>query len=195
MRDLIHSFQQLRIRLVLLMVLCLSAMDRGFAQTVYDSWLRSQQTWGWDKGVAAGVNTGLQFQYYNTYRRCKHLSKHNAFEFGIYYEGLIFGEVLKKSDDQWESGGGRVELAYLFYPNLNLAYHRFYLGGGFESGVRKFSGDYLFQSDVIAKAGWELCLLQGTKTPIILRMSLKYDQCLDQKLAYLLPEISLVFGR
>jgi hypothetical protein len=170
-------------------------MDRIPAQTVYDSWLRSQQAWGWDKGVAVGVNTGLQFQHYNTYRRCRHVSKHHAVEFGIYYEGLIFGEVLKKSEKNWEQGGGRLELAYLFYPNLNSAYHRIYLGGGFESGVRKFSEDYLFQSDAIAKAGWELCLFQGTKTPVILRLSLKYDKCLDRRLDYLLPEISLVLGR
>jgi len=190
-----HNFKRFFTRLILLIILVLSVMDQISAQTVYDSWLRSQQAWGWDKGIAVGVNTGLQFQHYNTRRRCKHLSKHNAIEFGFYYEGLVFGDVLKKSDDKWEPGGGRVELAYLYYPNLNLSSNRFYLGGGFESGVRKLSGDYVFQSDVIAKAGWELCMFQSTKSPLILRLSLKYDKCLDRKLYYLLPEIALILGR
>jgi len=166
------------------------------AQTMHDSWMRGQTSWRTDIGISIGPTTGIQFQYFTPRRNtCKTLNKRIGFDFGVYYEGLIFSNDLKTKLPNWEKGGYRGNISLLVFPDLRIKANRFFIGGGIESGTRKISGDQIFQTDFIAKVGWELSFLSLTGTPVILRISLKYDKCLNNEFTYLLPTVGLIFGK
>ncbi len=184
------------LRLAIIVTIILMSFSNLFSQTMYDSWKRSQTRWHSDLGISFGPASGLQFQYFNTRRNtCKTLVKNKAIDFGLYYEGLIFGNDLKTKIDKWEKGGYRAELAFLFYPNIQITGNRFFIGGGVESGSRKIDGEQLFQSDFIAKFGWELSLISFTGLPIVIRTSLKYNKCMNNNFTYLLPTVGLIYGK
>lgn len=182
--------------ILLFIALSLAFISNLSAQSMHDTWMRGQTSWRMDMGVSFGPTSGLQFQYFTPRRStCSTLNKRIAFDFGVYYEGLLFEDNLKAKLNNWEKGGYRANLSFLFFPDLRIKANRFFIGGGFESGSRKLSGDQLLQTDFIAKAGWELSLMPIFGAPIVFRLSIKYDKCLNNQYSYFLPTFGLIYGK
>jgi hypothetical protein len=147
-------------------------------------------------GISLGPTTGIQFQYFTPRRStCKTLNKRIGFDFGIYYEGLLFGKIIENKTLKWEQGGYRGNISLLYFPDFRIKSNRFFLGGGIESGTRKIDSEQLFQTDFIAKLGWEYSFLPITGAPIVARLSLKYNKCLSYDFFYLLPTIGIIYGK
>lgn len=183
-------------QLIIITFITFSSISYSVAQSMHDSWMRGQSSWRMDMGLSIGPTSGLQFQYFTPRRStCKTLNKKIAFDFGIYYEGLIFSKTIEPKLTNWESGGYRGNISMLYYLNSRIKANRFFFGGGIESGTRKIDGTHLLQTDFIAKLGWELSFMPLINAPIVLRLSIKYDKCLNNEYSYILPTIGLVLGK
>lgn len=183
-------------RLIFGILLVFFTTNISIAQTIYDTWQRSQSRWQMDMGISVGAATGLQFQYSVPRRNtCKVLNKKMGFDFGVYYEGLIFGNDLKTKEDGWQAGGYRGNLSFVVFPDFRIEANRFFIGAGVESGTRKIYGNQLFQTDFIAKLGWEFCFMPINGAPIVIRTTLKYDKSFNSDFTYLLPSIGLIWGK
>lgn len=186
--------KHIRITLILSFLTLFLSLE-VLSQSMYDSWLDGQRQWRTDFGIAAGANTGLQVQFFQPHaNRCKYMLKKQAFETGIYYEGLLFKNSLKAEIPEWSAGGIRGELAYLYYPNMNMRFLRLFAGGGVDLGSRKFIAGSDFCIDFVAKAGVEI-ILNPKSGPVFLRICGKFNRGLNNDIMYFLPEFALVFGR
>jgi len=183
-------------KLVVSCLLILFAVNMLKAQTMYDSWQRSQSQWRMDMGISVGPTTGLQFQYFTPRRSsCKTLIKKVGFDFGFYYEGLIFANDLKTKETDWQRGGYRGNIAFVFFPNIRIPANRLFIGCGLETGTRMINAEHQFQSDFIAKIGWELSFMPFTGAPLVLRVGLKYDRSFNSDFTYISPTLGLVLGK
>lgn len=178
-----------------ILLLLILAPQFIIAQSMYDNWIAGKKAWKIDYGITVGANTGLQLQFSQPRaNRCKYLLKKQAIETGLYYEGLIFKNNLAKQLPNWQSGGIRAELSYLYYPKIMVPYFRSFIGVGVESGSRKIDGDTKINTDLIGKFGLEI-LINPKSGPIFFRLSGKYNYCLSNDFRYFLPELSIIFGR
>lgn len=178
--------------LILLIIVSFSVK----AQTIYDTWQRSQSRWQLDMGISGGPTTGLQFQYFTPRRNtCKTLLKKVGFDFGFYYEGLFFANDLKTKEAGWAQGGYRGNMSLVFFPDIRIPANRFFIGGGLETGTRVLDNEKEFQTDFIAKVGWEFSFLPSTGMMLALRLSLKYDKSFTNDFTYILPTLGLIYGK
>lgn len=166
------------------------------AQTIYDTWQRSQSQWRTDIGLSIGPASGIQIQYFTPRRNtCKVLNKKMGFDFGVYYEGLLFSKDLSTKLEGWEAGGFRGNISFVFFPDLRIEANRFFMGVGTEVGTRMVGGEQTFLGDFIAKLGWELSFMPINGAPIVIRTTLKYNKCLKNDFTYLLPTIGVILGK
>lgn len=167
-----------------------------FGQTIYDTWKRSQSTWHLQYGLSAGLSSGLDINFTRPRRNtCKVLNKMFGFDFGIYYEGLLFEKSIQKAHSLWSAGGFRGNALLIFYPDLRIEANRAFIGGGMESGTRKWIGNQTINTDLVAKLGWELSFTPINGWPLVLRISAKANYSLTEDFFIVSPTIGFLFGK
>ncbi|MFP4556486.1 MAG: hypothetical protein ACLFNU_06415 [Bacteroidales bacterium] len=166
------------------------------------NWLDSKKAHigRWRTGIGANVGepTGLHLQLYKLSGICTraiNIRKKLSLDLNVSQEGLIFSEVIKEKNPNWDNGGFRFGIDFKIYLPVPL---NPYLGVGTELGKRSINSNSGFYPDMVGRFGIEQKLL-GIKisTQSLFHMGFfiegKYNYCLTEDYTMLLPSGGLRF--
>lgn len=167
------------------------------AQTMYDAWKRSNTKTKTSIGLSVGFGTGLDINIIRPRRNvCKVLNKKKGVDIGVYYEGLVAKNVFQNKYPDWDAGGIRGSVAFVYYPDIRIEANRMFFGAGIESGTRKLAGESTIATDLVAKWGWEFSFMPLNGWPLVLRASAKVNYQIGQERFFVFaPTLGFLIGK